>query len=154
MSSAITAKLGSATAKVLADLKAAGVSIEANGDKIKMRPAPSAELLDLVKRHKAEILAELTRPAPRRRAKAELPELICWKMSGGGVYRDGFVYVGRGSEGGQLKTGETYYPTVLVHMPRRVDRFTIPYGAIAWQAGDDIRCNVWRSMSELPKSWR
>lgn len=110
-----------------------------------MKPTPPPELLKLVVRHKAEILAALT--GSKAKTKLELPGLVWWRMGSGGVYGDGWRFLRMG----QARAGETFAPIVLSTMPRREERFRIPYGATAWKLAGETE---WRNLNELPKQWR
>ena len=63
---------------IIGKLVAAGVKVEAAGDKLKLRPTPPAELLELVRAHKGEIVAELTSGrCPHCRKKLDGRQ--CWR---------------------------------------------------------------------------
>ncbi len=121
-------------------------------DKLRMKPTPPADLLDLVKEHKTELLVALAQAAARTTTFPELPSIVFWLTKTGAIYKgDRFLRMGAAKE---VRDGERFSGIVLSTMPAREERFWVPCGAIAWQAGDDIRTDTWRPLKELPKAWR
>ncbi len=65
--------------------RAAGVRIEPNGDKLRLRAPqkPSDELLDLLRRHKLEIIEHLRERGATGCARPPEPHRCCQKCGGG-----------------------------------------------------------------------